>query len=224
MTNLPAIQENKELTQAVNARELHTFLESKQQFADWIKNRVYKYDFIEGQDFLCVSENYETQRSDGQRGIGVKTQYYISVDMAKELSMVENNEQGKLARKYFITCEKELREKAPALTQAQMLHQMTGMWVEQERKNLQIEQDIKEIKATQSAIINNTEHFATMGFARSQNLKLTTTLCAKLSRKCTALSKALGVMIGKTSDTRYGTVNTYHKDVLSDVFSSEGLI
>ena len=33
--------------QAVSARELHKFLESKQEFAHWIKNRITKYDFME---------------------------------------------------------------------------------------------------------------------------------------------------------------------------------
>lgn len=119
---------------------------------------------------------------------------------------------------------KELKEKVPVLTQAQMLHQMTAMLVEQERKTLALENDVKEIKATQSAIIENTHHFATMGFARNHGIKLDTMLCAKLSRKCTSLSKTLGVVMGKAPDTRFGTVNTYHKDILKEVFTQEGLI
>lgn len=113
MTNLPQVQEHYELTQAVNARELHAFLQSRQQFADWIKNRIADYDFVENQDFVCVSENYETQRADGQRGVVTKKEFYISLDMAKELSMVERNEQGKQARKYFIECEKRLQATMP---------------------------------------------------------------------------------------------------------------
>ena len=222
--NLPVIQQQGELKQAVNARELHIYLQSRQQFSDWIKSRIEKYDFIENQDYICISENYETQRANGQRGIATRKEYYVSIDMAKELSMVENNEQGKTARKHFIKCEKELKEKVPVLTQAQMLHQMTAMLVEQERKTLALENDVKEIKAAQSAIIENTHHFATMGFARNHGIKLDTTLCAKLSRKCTSLSKALGVVMGKAPDSRFGTVNTYHKDILKEVFTKEGLI
>ncbi len=108
MTNLPQIQAHDTLMQAVNARELHQFLQSRQQFADWIKNRITDYDFVENQDFVCVSENYETQRADGQRGIATRKEFYITLDMAKELSMVERNEQGKMARRYLIECEKRL--------------------------------------------------------------------------------------------------------------------
>ena len=99
--------------ETVSARELHAFLQSRQQFADWIKNRIADYDFVENQDFVCVSENYETQRADGQRGVVTKKEFYISLDMAKELSMVERNEQGKQARKYFIECEKRLQATMP---------------------------------------------------------------------------------------------------------------
>lgn len=217
--NLPVIQQQGELKQAVNARELHSYLEVGRDFSTWIKERIFKYDFIENVDFIRV-----TKSGDGINTGFQPIDYFISIDMAKELSMVENNEQGKTARKHFIKCEKELKEKVPVLTQAQMLHQMTAMLVEQERKTLALENDVKEIKATQSAIIENTHHFATMGFARNHGIKLDTMLCAKLSRKCTSLSKTLGVVMGKAPDTRFGTVNTYHKDILKEVFTQEGLI
>ena len=45
---------NGELQQTVNARELHAFLESKQDFSTWIKNRVADYDFVENRDFLTI--------------------------------------------------------------------------------------------------------------------------------------------------------------------------
>ena len=83
-----------EVQQTVNARELHAFLESKQDFSTWIKNRISEYDFIENQDFVCVSQKNETQRTDGQVGVSVSYEYYITLDMAKELAMVENNEKA----------------------------------------------------------------------------------------------------------------------------------
>lgn len=85
---------------AVDARMLHAFLESKQQFQDWIKNRINKYGFVENQDF--VSFHKIMKRETGATRV---TEYAISVEMAKELSMVENNEKGRIARQYFIRCE-----------------------------------------------------------------------------------------------------------------------
>lgn len=88
---------------AVSARELHKFLQSKQEFATWIKNRIEKYGFLEEKDFLIILSKTQTQ------GRPTK-EYYISIDMAKELAMVENNPQGRVARQYFIECEKKLRQ------------------------------------------------------------------------------------------------------------------
>ena len=100
---------NGNAIETVSARELHTFLEVNTKFADWIKNRINEYDFVENQDFLTVSKNLEN----GGRSI----EYYITLDMAKELSMVERNDKGKQARRYFIECEKKLREVVQQPTQ-----------------------------------------------------------------------------------------------------------
>lgn len=94
--------------QAVNARELHQKLGSKQQFANWIRNRIEKYGFVENQDFC--SFNKVIKRENGATTV---TEYALSLDMAKELCMVENNEKGRMIRKYFIEVEKKARTQNP---------------------------------------------------------------------------------------------------------------
>lgn len=98
---------NGEQVQTVNARELHEFLESKQQYSDWIKLRIEQFAFAENQDFTIHKI---------MNGKNWQTDYHISLDMAKELSMVERNEKGKQARKYFIECERRVKS-FPALPQ-----------------------------------------------------------------------------------------------------------
>jgi anti-repressor protein len=98
--------------QAVNARELHEFLEVGTKFADWIKDRIEKYGFAENEDFVCISEKRETQRNDGQRGLTPITEYILTMDTAKEIAMVQNNDKGSQARKYFIAVEKKFKETA----------------------------------------------------------------------------------------------------------------
>lgn len=83
-----------------DGRELHTFLKNGDKFADWIKGRIEKYEFAQGKDFEGFSG--KTEKPQGGRPT---TEYHLSINMAKELSMVENNEQGKIARRYFIECE-----------------------------------------------------------------------------------------------------------------------
>lgn len=89
-----------DLIETVNARELHAFLGSKRQFANWIQERIAQYDFVEGRDFTV---------NKFVNGRATQIDYYITLDMAKELSMVERNEKGKQARQYFIECERKVK-------------------------------------------------------------------------------------------------------------------
>lgn len=100
---------------AVNARDLHAFLGSKQQFQDWIKERIKKYDFIENQDFQ-VFQNFTKNSKGGRPAI----EYALSISMAKELSMIENNERGKQARKYFISCEEKTVRQTTQLSRKEL--------------------------------------------------------------------------------------------------------
>lgn len=90
----------------VNARSLHEFMEVGKDFSNWIKDRIEKYEFIEGTDYSLDSPNLANQVGHG--GDRKTKDYYLSLNMAKELSMLQNNEQGRQARKYFIKCEEQL--------------------------------------------------------------------------------------------------------------------
>lgn len=83
--------------QLCNARSLHAFLESKQQYSHWIKDRIADYGFQQNEDYLIV-----TERTNGRP----RKEYHITLDMGKELGMVERNERGRQIRKYFIECER----------------------------------------------------------------------------------------------------------------------
>ena len=98
MKDLIKITTNDKGQQLVSARELHEFLEVKKDFTDWFKYRVAQYGFEENLDFTTI-----LGKSTGGRP---SKDFAIKIEMAKELSMVENSEKGKEARKYFIECEK----------------------------------------------------------------------------------------------------------------------
>ncbi|EQA3457800.1 antA/AntB antirepressor family protein [Campylobacter coli] len=85
---------------SANAREIFQFLNSLQDYSNWIKNRISHYNFIENQDYI-IEIVYTKGRP--------RKEYYVTLDMAKELCMVENNEKGRQARRYFIDCEKRLK-------------------------------------------------------------------------------------------------------------------
>lgn len=100
---------NNQSVQLCNARDLHLSLESQQQFSDWIKHRINQYGFIQGEDYFINLCN----RSDGKAGKR-RTEYHLTLDMAKELAMVENNDKGRQIRRYFISLERKTPKALPA--------------------------------------------------------------------------------------------------------------
>ncbi len=76
----------QENVQTVNARDVHEFLEVKRQFSKWIQEKIKNYDFVEGRDYVCQSN----LTNKGEEGRNKPVEYYVSLDMAKELSMVQN--------------------------------------------------------------------------------------------------------------------------------------
>lgn len=103
----------------VDARNLHEFLNVETQFKDWIKRRIADYGFVEGVDYTCCSnlssgENQSLSRFWGGHN---HVDYHLSLDMAKELAMVERSDKGREVRRYFIAVERAVREQEiPALT------------------------------------------------------------------------------------------------------------
>lgn len=103
LINITKATINDEEVNAVNARELWQKLGVKTQFNHWIGRRIKDYGFEDGVDFTVVKNGH------GVNGQFQPTEYIISIDMAKELAMVENNERGREIRRYFIEVEKEFR-------------------------------------------------------------------------------------------------------------------
>lgn len=124
--------------QTVNARNLHSFLEVQTAFKDWIVRRISEYGFQEGRDFCSFL-------SESQGGRPAK-EYAISLDMAKELSMVERNERGRRARLYFIDCERRARASVQAVDPMQALNDpstMRGLLLTYSEKVLTLQAEVK---------------------------------------------------------------------------------
>ena len=104
MTELIKITTNDEGKQLVSARELHEGLKIGTAFKDWIK-RMIEYGFEEGTDF----SSFLSESTGGRPS----KDYIITIDMAKEICMIQRTDLGREFRKYFIECEKKLKQQAP---------------------------------------------------------------------------------------------------------------
>ena len=87
----------------VSARELYEGLEIKTAFKDWFP-RMAAYEFEENQDFILVAQKRATNNP--KNPVATYNDYQISVDMAKQICMIQRSEKGKLYRQYFIDLEK----------------------------------------------------------------------------------------------------------------------
>lgn len=100
----------------VDGRTLHSVLGVRRDFSTWMKGRISKYGFVQGQDFEVFTKTGENPELDSPNlgnqknhgGDRRSMEYSCTLGMGKELCMVENNEQGRVARRYFIECERRL--------------------------------------------------------------------------------------------------------------------
>lgn len=146
-SELIPVYETTKGERVANGRELHQFLEIATRYNDWSKSRIEKYSFIEDEDFITITENLVSG--------GKQNTHIFTIDIAKELCMVENNEKGSEARKYFIAVEKKFKQQSLP-TPSYMIEDEEARavkWIEEyrerkqiETKNLMLEQQIREFE------------------------------------------------------------------------------
>ena len=134
----------------VNGRQLYVGLQVKAKFADWIK-RMVAYGFIENQDYIKQEEVFlKNEKNPGGRPV---SEYYLTVDMAKHLCMIQRSNIGMQIRNYFIQVEKEWRQHVKPMTPAEMLYAAAGQLLEHEHKLTQHDQKISELLVNQAALV-----------------------------------------------------------------------
>lgn len=132
--------------QAVNARHLYEWLRVRKNFIPWMQNQISRCDLIENVDYEVL--DLKVQNPQGGRP---STDYALSINAAKEISMMSQTEKGKEARRYFIECEKIAKQKndlSPALPKdfeealTQLLAQVR-MNKQLEIENQELHQDVQ---------------------------------------------------------------------------------
>ena len=109
---------NEEVT-LINGEDLHAALGIKTRYSDWVLRRIDEYKFVLNQDFAKVRKTEQVKNAFGFRSVE-KTEYHLTLDMAKELAMVERSEIGRQVRRYFIQIENEVRDAIHAWALAQL--------------------------------------------------------------------------------------------------------
>ena len=132
--------EVKNNQQLVSGRELHEFLEIKTPYTQWFE-RMCDYGFVENTDYILVSQKSE---SSNITGVKVVQDHLMTLNMAKEISMLQRNKKGKQARIYFIKCEEAWNSPEMILARA---NQIQSHMIEDYTKKIELlENKVKEDK------------------------------------------------------------------------------
>ena len=132
----------REGRQLVSGRELHEFLEIRTKYKDWFR-RMVEYGFEEEIDFIRVAQKRATNNL--KNPVTTVIDHAISIDMAKEISMIQRTEKGKAARQYFINCEKKLKE-VKKLSPMELMELQFIALKEQKEKIAQVENRVDKLE------------------------------------------------------------------------------
>ncbi len=138
MKELIKIEVNENQEPVVNGRELYETLEIKTPYTQWF-DRMKEYGFTENIDFVSLSQNCEKPQ-----GGRPEINHAIKLDMAKEIAMIQRNENGKKVRQYFIQVEKDFN--SPEKIMARALKIAEGKLNVLQLENTQQKQLIGELK------------------------------------------------------------------------------
>lgn len=172
--------------QFVSARELHSGLETGTRFNDWMQRRIKEYGFTEGEDFYSILSKTQSNGRPSK-------DFQISIDMAKELSMVEHNELGRKFRKYFIEMEKRARhQQQRPLTLPEQMKIVAQGYNELHEDVQGIKDDVQELRDNEQ--IRNWERKQLLEIRRSKVRSYTTGITDKEKLKAarSKLYQAIG--------------------------------
>ena len=116
-------------TNIVSARDLHKALGVGKDFSTWITDRITDYGFAIGSDYI-VNKAISPKLGKSPTGAACSPvtvgrpgkDYLLSISTAKEIAMLERNEQGRAVRRYFIQCEEELQRSVPEIASRYRQH------------------------------------------------------------------------------------------------------
>jgi len=181
----------------VSGRELHAVLGVATQYKDWFP-RMCEYGFIEGRDFSSI-----LSESTGGRP---STDHALSVPMAKELCMLQRNDQGKKIRQYFISVEDAWNSPDKVMERAlQIAHRRA---LEAERRIFALAEE----NETLEVALNTSLRFYTVAkYNKTFHMGWSLTQCQAIGKQLTAYcrARAIAVRSCETNDERFGVVNSY---------------
>lgn len=199
------------------ASRLYEFLNlSSSNYSKWCKTNITENPFAEENiDFIRFVVKYES-------GVGIKERedFKLTAHFAKKLSCKGNGERAEQAREYFSKLDDNAKELVQELNdlspELQLLIRMELKQKQQDKEMLSMKESMKRLEA--KVTTHNEDYYTIAGYASLRGLNVDISKANMLGRKAGKLSREYGYDIGTAKDVRFGTVNTYHVDILKEIF------
>ncbi|WP_276120347.1 antA/AntB antirepressor family protein [Pararhizobium qamdonense] len=133
----PAISDRSihgQAVKTVDGREVHRFLGARKDYSNWIKDRIRKYGFVEGVDFIKLEDLSSPNLANAKSRSQATVEYFLTIGMGKEIGMVDRSEKGRAIRKYFLSIEEAAVAPHRVLTMAEIALQNAQALVDFERR------------------------------------------------------------------------------------------
>ena len=183
--------------QAASGRQIHAYLGVATPYAKWFA-RMVEYGFTNGQDYVDISVPVPTDRTDRAYE---QTDHAVTIDMAKELGMIQRTPEGKRIRQYFIEVEKRAQQSMPAVppTRAALAQMVLDAEAEIEAANAKIELDAPKVRYHER-FVAETDDIITIAVFASQWESTEPTVRKLLLDKGVAVRRRIGQRWSKSKN------------------------
>ena len=218
--NIPIIQREivGELVQTFDGRHLHSDLGIAKDYTSWAKAQIKRAKLEENRDYLLTQEG--EQHPSGTKW---KSEYHFTIDAGKHIAMMSGTDRGAEVREYILACERQAKAAAPVVKDPQIaaviftLTRIDAMEQEQKRQAEELAKLAENVAVIEARTQPENKHFTVAGYANLIGIPMDNKTAANLGRRCAALSRQRGLVIGDVSDPRFGNVHSYHESVLQEV-------
>ena len=218
--NIPIAQREivGELVQTFDGRDLHADLGVNKDYTNWAKAQIKRARLEEDKDYVVFA-----QKGVNPTGGRPSAEYHFTLEAGKHIGMMSGRARGSEVREYFLACERQAKASAPAVKDPQIaaviftLTRIDAMKQEQKRQAEELARIAENVAVIEARTQPENKHFTVMGYANLVSLPVDVKTAATLGRRCAALSRQRGLVIGDVSDPRFGNVHSYHESVLQEV-------
>ena len=222
MKEMLKVFETNDGSKAVSARELHEQLGVGRDFSTWIGAKIKKYGFAEDVDYALLRFDFDGNlledklpHSGGLSARPYKTEYVLSLDCAKEIAMVENNETGRQIRKYLIRIENDYWKKGlgSLSLMTEVMSKLSESVAELSKSVAGINERINNLE--QKSLGEGTQLLTIGEYAMRENLPVPRAKAIEYGRICTAHCRNNNIQMGQVFNKKYiNPLNSYPVDVL----------